>query len=226
MQDLGARVLLEGMNLQRLLIGLWVTIRIAFISIVLATILGIVFGIIMLSKNKIMKILSRFYLEAVRIMPILVWLFIFYFGVPKMLDIHLDGELICILVFTLWGTAEMGDIVRGAVTSLPIHQKESGKALGLTNLQVYRYIIIPQAVRRLIPGAINLATRMVKTTSLAVLIGVVEVLKIGQQIIEVSILEYPTASLWVYGFIFFLYFIICYPISVLSRKLEKKWQDV
>ncbi len=226
MQDLGVKVLLEGMNFQRLLIGLWVTIRIAIVSIALATILGIVFGIIMLSKNKIIKIFSRFYLEAVRIIPILVWLFIFYFGIPKMLDIHLDGELICTLVFTLWGTAEMGDIVRGAVTSLPIHQKESGKALGLTNLQVYRYIIIPQAVRRLIPGAINLATRMVKTTSLAVLIGVVEVLKIGQQIIEVSILEYPTASLWVYGFIFFLYFIICYPISVLSRKLEKKWQDV
>lgn len=226
MQDLGVKVLLEGINLQRLLMGLWVTIRIAFVSIALATILGIVFGIIMISKNKIIKVLSRFYLEAVRIIPTLVWLFIFYFGVPKMLDIHLDGELICILVFTLWGTAEMGDIVRGAVTSLPVHQKESGKALGLTNLQVYRYVIIPQAIRRLVPGAINLATRMVKTTSLAVLIGVVEVLKIGQQIIEVSILKYPTASLWVYGFIFFLYFIICYPISVLSRKLEKKWQDV
>ena len=83
-----------------------------------------------------------------------------------------------------WGTAEMGDIVRGAVTSMPRHQTESGLSLGLTKLQIYRYILVPQTVRRVLPGAINLATRMVKTTSLVVIIGVVEVLKVGQQIIE------------------------------------------
>jgi polar amino acid transport system permease protein len=66
---------------------------------------------------------------------------------------------------------------------------------------------------------------MIKTTSLVVLIGVVEVLKVGQQIIEVSILKNPTASFWVYGCIFFLYFIICYPVSLFSKKLETKWQQ-
>lgn len=225
MQDLGVRALFEGVNLQRLLGGLWITAKIALVAIVLSAILGIIFGIIMLSKNKMVRFLSKFYLEAIRIIPTLVWLFIFYFGVTKIFNIHLSGELVCIIVFTLWGTAEMGDIVRGAITSLPVHQRESGKAIGLTDLQIYRYIIIPQAIKRLIPGAINLATRMIKTTSLAVLVGVVEVLKIGQQIIESSVIEYPTASLWVYGFIFFLYFIICYPISALSRRLEIKWQD-
>ena len=64
---------------------------------------------------------------------------------------------------------------------------------------------------------------MIKTTSLVVLIGVVEVVKIGQQIIETSILKAPTASFWVYGFIFFLYFIICYPLSKISKILEQKW---
>lgn len=225
MQDLGVRALFEGVNLQRLLGGLWITTRIALVAIVLSAILGIIFGIIMLSKNKMVRFLSKFYLEAIRIIPTLVWLFIFYFAVTKIFNIHLSGELVCIIVFTLWGTAEMGDIVRGAITSLPVHQRESGKAIGLTDLQIYRYIIIPQAIKRLIPGAINLATRMIKTTSLAVLVGVVEVLKIGQQIIESSVIEYPTASLWVYGFIFFLYFIICHPISALSRRLEIKWQD-
>lgn len=114
---------------------------------------------------------------------------------------------------------------RGAVESLPKHQKESGAALGLTRMQIYRYVIIPQIVRRLLPAAINLATRMIKTTSLVVLIGVVEVLKVGQQIIERSILEVPTASSWIYGFIFLLYFVICYPVSLLSRRLERKWQS-
>jgi len=77
----------------------------------------------------------------------------------------------------------------------------------------------------MLPGAINLATRMVKTTSLVVLIGVIEVVKIGQQVIEVSRFKVPTASFWVYGFIFILYFIICYPLSILSKKLEAKWNN-
>jgi polar amino acid transport system permease protein len=66
---------------------------------------------------------------------------------------------------------------------------------------------------------------MVKTTSLVVIIGVVEVLKVGQQIIEGGILNTPTAPLWVYGFIFFLYFILCYPISIVAKRLEAKWQS-
>jgi polar amino acid transport system permease protein len=178
----------------------------------------------MTSKSRIVRAMCRAYLEAVRIIPVLVWLFIFYFGLTRALNIDLDGEFISVAVFTLWGTAEMGDIVRGAMQSLPKHQWESGAALGLTASQNYRCVIIPQVVQRLLPAAINLATRMIKTTSLVVLIGVVEVLKVGQQIIEVSILTAPTTSFWVYGLIFILYFLICYPISLLSKKLEHKWQ--
>lgn len=225
MQDLGVNILFEGLNMQRLLGGLWITTRIALISITFSMLFGTILGLIMLSNNKVVRFFSRFYLEIMRIVPILVWLFIFYFGVTKIVPIYLSSEFVCVIVFVMWGSAEMGDIVRGAISSLPIHQKESGKAIGLTDFQIYAYVIIPQAIRRLIPGAINLATRMIKTTSLAVFIGVIEVLKVGQQIIEYSLLAYPTAPLWIYGFIFFLYFIICYPISVFARKLEIKWQQ-
>ena len=225
MQSSGIQVLFEGANLSRLFGGLWVTLQIALISIAISAVLGILFGIVMTSKNRVVRAVCRIYLEAVRIIPILVWLFIFYFGVTKALNIHLSGMFVSVLVFSLWGTAEMGDIVRGAVQSLPLHQREAGRAIGLTELQVYRYIIIPQAVRRLLPAAINLATRMIKTTSLVVIIGVVEVVKVGQQIIESNILNFPTASLWVYGLIFLLYFIICYPISLFSKRLETRWQS-
>jgi polar amino acid transport system permease protein len=225
MQDLGIKVLVEGNNIYRLLDGLLVTVRIALISIIISILFGIILGVIMTSKNKTIRLICRIYLEAVRIIPVMVWLFIFYFGVPKLMGIHLAGDVVSIIVFSVWGTAEMGDLVRGAVTSLPKHQKESGKAIGLTNVQIYRYIIIPQSIRRLLPGTINLATRMIKTTSLVVLIGVVEVLKVGQQIIEAFILQSPSASLWVYGFIFLLYFIICYPISIISKKLELRWKE-
>ena len=225
MQDLGINILLDGRNLARLLEGLWVTVRIALLSVAVSMVLGVLLGMVMTLKNPVTKALSRVYLETVRIMPQLVLLFLVYFGVTKTFGVHLSGEVSAIIVFVFWGTAEMGDLVRGALISIPKHQYESGRALGLTGVQIYRYIIIPQTIRRLLPLAINLATRMVKTTSLIVLIGVVEVLKVGQQIIEANRYTAPSAALWIYAAIFFLYFLVCFPISRLAGKLEKRWQD-
>lgn len=222
---MGISVLFQGKNFIRLLDGLWITVRISLISVAISLVLGIVLGIIMTKENPVIKVITRIYLEFVRIMPQLVLLFLVYFGVTKAFDIHLSGEISAIIVFSVWGTAEMGDLVRGALLSIPKHQYESGKAIGLTGMQVFGYIIIPQTVRRLVPLAINLITRMIKTTSLIALIGVVEVVKVGQQIIEASRLTVPSAALWIYGVIFFMYFIVCYPISLLAVKLEKAWKD-
>jgi polar amino acid transport system permease protein len=221
---MGFSVLFEGINLQRILLGLLVTLRISLVSAAFAMLLGTLTGILMTSRNRVIVFFCRLYLETMRIIPVLVWLFIFYFGLSMNLHINLSGEAASVLVFTLWGAAEMGDIVRGAVTSLQKHQYESGYALGLTKPQLYRHIIIPQALRRLLPGAINLTTRMIKTTSLVVMIGVVEVLKVGQQVIEMNYLKRPTTAFWVYGLIFFLYFFICMPISHFSKRLEQRWQ--
>jgi len=223
MQNLGINAIFQGKNILRLFEGLLVTMEIAFISIVIASVLGIIIGLSRTTKSKPILIINRIYLESFRIIPTLVWLFIFYFGVTTALNVDISGKLVSIIVFSLWGAAEMGDIVRGALQSLPKHQIESGKALGLGYVGLYRYVLIPQAIRRMLPGTINLATRMVKTTSLVVLIGVVDVVKVGQQIIESSRFQFPTASFWVYGFIFILYFIICYPLSRISKKLETKW---
>ena len=225
MQDLGIRVLFMGDNFARLLSGLWVTVRISLISVVLSIILGVLLGMVMTIKNPVTKALTKIYLEFVRIMPQLVLLFLVYFGLTKSFGINLSGEASSIIVFTIWGTAEMGDLVRGALISIPKHQYESGEVIGLNKIQIYRYIITPQTLRRLIPLAINLTTRMIKTTSLIVLIGVVEVMKVAQQIIEANRYTAPDAALWIYGTIFFLYFIVCWPISLLAGRLEKKWKD-
>ena len=175
MQDLGISVLFKGINFQRLLGGLWVTLRLALITIGLSCLFG--------------------------------W--------------DLDGETSAVIVFTFWGTAEMGDLIRGALTSIPLHQTESAAAIGLTKGQVYRYVLIPQTLRRLLPQAINLSTRIIKTTALGALIGVVEVVKVGQQIIETSLFSQASISLWVYGLIFWLYFLICYPLSHWAKRLEE-----
>ncbi|MCR8644282.1 amino acid ABC transporter permease [Paenibacillus sp. N1-5-1-14] len=225
MLNSGIEVLFEGSNFARLLGGLLVTIEISFISIVIGTLLGIVMGLLRTLDSRIVKTLLRLYLEMFRIIPILVWLYVVYFGFTPLLDFEVSGEVTAIFVFSLWGAAEIGDIVRGALQSLPKHQVESAQALGLSKAQIYRYILIPQAIRRMLPGTINLATRMIKTTSLVVLIGVIEVVKIGQQIIEVGVINAPTASFWVYGFIFILYFIVCYPLSKLSKVFERRMQN-
>jgi len=224
MQDLGISILFKGSNMARLFGGLWVTVQISLVAVLLSIPLGILFGLFMTLKHPAARLVSRVYLDFIRIMPQLVLLFLVYFGVTRTFGVNLSAWTSAILVFTLWGTAEMGDLVRGALISIPRHQYDSAEALGLTRLQTYTYIIIPQTLRRLLPLAINLTTRMIKTTSLVVLIGIVEVLKVGQQIIDANRFDYPTAALWIYGVVFFLYFFACWPISLVSKRLEKRWR--
>ena len=222
--DSGINVLYMGSNFLRLLGGLWVTLRISLISVALSIVLGILFGMFMTLKKPVTKVISRIYLDFIRIMPQLVLLFIVYFGLTRAFGWNLSSDLSAVIVFTLWGTAEMGDLVRGALKSIPKHQYDSAAALGMTRLQAYFFIIIPQTLHRLIPPAINLTTRMIKTTSLVVLIGMTEVLKVGRQIIDANRFDYPDAALWVFGAVFILYFIACFPISILAKYLEKRWK--
>ena len=224
MENLGIKVLFEGQNLARLLSGLGVVLQLSALSIFFSVVLGLLVGMVMTLPYRLTRFLTRVYLEFIRIMPQLVLLFLAYFGLTRLTGINLPGFTAAVLVFVLWGAAEMGDLVRSILISLPKNQYESGAALGFTRWQLYRFIILPQAVRRLIPPAMNLASRIIKTTSLVVMIGVVEMLKIGQQIIEANRYTAPTAALWIYGTIFFFYFFICWPLSLAATHLEKRWQ--
>lgn len=223
MQSLGLDVLFKGTNFLRLLGGLWVAVRISLISVAISMVLGIVMGMLMTAKNRILKAIFRIYLEIVRIMPQMVLLFIVYFGTTRVFGWNLSAEYSAIIVFSFWGTAEMGDLVRGALISIPPIQYESAQALGMTHSQAYRYVILPQTIRRLIPLSINLITRMVKTTSLVMMIGIVEVLKVAQQIIEANRRSSPNAAFGLFAVVFLLYFLICWPVSRLAKFLEKRW---
>ena len=224
MPDLGLEVLLKGKNMARILGGLGVALKISLISVAISIIAGVIVGMLMTWKNPISRAITRCYLEIVRIMPQMVLLFLVYFGTTRVFGWNLSGELSAVIVFSFWGTAEMGDLVRGAVISIPVHQYESAAALGLTRVQTYRYIVLPQTIRRLIPLSINLITRMIKTTSLVLMIGVVEVLKVAQQIIEANRMSSPNAAFGVYLTVFLLYFAACWPISMLAGYLEKRWR--
>ncbi len=223
MQSLGLDVLFKGVNFIRLLKGLWVSVRISLISVSISILLGLICGVLMTSKNRIIRGVFRIYLEIVRIIPQMVLLFIVYFGSTRALGINISAEMSAIIVFVFWGTIEMGDLVRGAITSIPKIQYESSYALGLSTFQVYYHIILPQTLRRLIPLSINLVTRMIKTTSLVLMIGIVEVFKVAQQIIEANRRTSPNAAFGIFAVVFLLYFLVCWPISRLATHLEKKW---
>lgn len=225
MQGFAIELVFRGNNLLRLAQGLWVTVRIALLSIGLSVPLGVLLGLLLRAKSKALRTLARGYVEAVRLLPQMVLLFLAYFGLTRAFGWELSAEVSAVLVFTLWGAAELGDLVRGALESIPRHQYDSAWALGMDAGVCYRCVILPQTLRRLLPLAINLATRMIKTTSLVVLIGVVEVLKVAQQIVDANRFSYPTAALTLYGVVFVLYFLLCWPISRLAGRLEDRWRD-
>lgn len=218
----GWQVITNPNNILRLLEGLWVTVWISAVSLLLGTILGVGVGLAMTSRFRAVRWLMRIYLDFIRIMPQLVLLYIVFFGFARTWGLNLSGELSAIVVFTAWGAAEMGDLVRGALLSIPQHQYNSAAALALSPTQTFLHVILPQALRQLLPLSINLATRMIKTTTLVALIGVIEALKVGQQIIDANRFQFPTSALWVYGTIFMIYFLICWPLSLVAKRLEQR----
>ena len=217
---MGAEFLLQGATIRRLLVGLGVTLRISLVSVALSIPLGVVMGVLFTRKNPVLQTVLRIYLDFIRMMPQLVLLFVVYFGSATTLGLNFSGEVASVVVFTLWGAAELGDLVRAALESIPRSQYDSAYVLGLDERQTFLRVILPQALSRLLPPSVNLVTRIVKTTSLCMLIGVVEVVRVGQQIIDYYRFDYPQGALWTYATLALLYFCICWPLSMLSKWLE------
>ncbi|WP_033604571.1 ABC transporter permease subunit [Helicobacter pylori] len=219
-------VLLELDNLKRLLEGFEITLLIALSSAIVSIIFGVLLGSLMAFGSQFLIFLCRVYLESIRIIPLLAWLFIVYFGLASLFDLHISAILASIVVFSLWGSAEMMDLTRGVLTSVSKHQVESALALGMDSKSVIFNIIFPQSFLSLLPSSLNLFTRMIKTTALVSLIGAIDLLKVGQQIIELNLLRMPNASFVVYGVILMFYFSLCYSLSLYSSYLEKKFQYI
>lgn len=222
MQNLGLDIL-DWITLKRLATGLYFTLEVALISIALSLILGAVFGILRTSNNLSIKIPFKIYLEIVRVLPTLVLLYLLYYILPTLINIDISGRAVGIIAFTFWGAAEMSDIMRSAILSIAKHQKESAEAIGLNKFQLFRYVLLPQALKNAVAPVLNLSARIIMTTSLLVLIGVQDVTKVGKEIIEyAAMMNNSLAPFWIYGFILLLFFAICYPLSKLASKLAQK----
>lgn len=222
MQNLGLDIL-DWITLKRLATGLYFTLEVALISIVLSLILGAIFGILRTSNNLSIKIPFKIYLEIVRVLPTLVLLYLLYYILPTLINIDISGRAVGIIAFTFWGAAEMSDIMRSAILSIAKHQKESAEAIGLNKFQLFRYVLLPQAFKNAVAPVLNLSARIIMTTSLLVLIGVQDVTKVGKEIIEyAAMMNNSLAPFWIYGFILLLFFAICYPLSKLASKIAQK----
>jgi polar amino acid transport system permease protein len=208
----------------RLLGGFIVTIKLSMISLIGAIVLGFIIGVLMTSKNKFIRFILRIFLEAFRLIHPLIWLVVLFFGMTYVFNIPTDNLVVSFTVFTLWGAFEIGDLVRSYIESLPKSQFEASAAIGLTKIQMYVYVILPQIITRSIPSIVNLATRLIKTTTLTFLIGVPEVMKISQNVIQVAYYSNPNSYIpfTMYFILLFVYFIICYPLSLFSKYLEKR----
>ena len=202
--------------------ALILTLRIGWLGIALAFVIGILGAAALHFEVPVLRQITKIYIELFRNTPLLVQLFFLYFALPKV-GLKIPAETCGILGLGLLGGAYMAEAFRSGLDSVPIIQTESAMSLGMSKPQTYGYVILPQTVRRLIPLSINLITRMIKTTSLVMMIGIVEVLKVAQQIIEANRKSSPNAAFGLFLVVFLLYFIICWPISKLAGYLEKKW---
>ena len=157
------------------------------------------------------------YVEILRGIPLLVLMFFVFFGLPQ-LGIRLDNSVAAIVALGLWGAANGSEIVRGAIFSIPRGQTEAGTAVGLNWMQVMSYVVLPQALRRMIPPFMSLFTSVVESSSLAALIGVMDLLETVRVKVETD------QNLWfpLLLTVLLMYFFINYPISLLSQRLEKR----
>ncbi|MCE5285700.1 MAG: amino acid ABC transporter permease [Pelosinus sp.] len=226
MQNLGIEYIIKAFP--RLLDGFIVTIEISVSSLILSIFFGFIIGVLMTSKNKVVNFVLRIVLEAFRLIHPLIWLVVLFFGVTYAFNIQTDSMVVSLIVFTLWGTFEIGDLVRSYITSLPKSQFEASAAIGLTKIQMYVYVILPQIIIRSLPAIVNLATRLIKTTNLMFLIGVSEIMKVSQSIIQVVYYNNPNSyiSFTMYFILLLVYFMICYPLSLFSKYLEKRFSVV
>ena len=177
--------------------------------------IGLVVAACAASGSALLRMIARGYVGLVQGIPLLAWLFIFYFGL-SIVGYSLPAWVAATLGFSVYAGAFLGEIWRGALISIPKTQWEAGRSIGLKFLEQLRYVIIPQAVRVAIPPTVGFTVQLIKNTSLAAVIGFVELTREGQLTTAATFQPFI-----VYLIVAVLYFSLCYPLTVYSKALER-----
>jgi len=196
--------------------GLWMTSKIAFISLVTCTLLGFILGIFRSGNNVILKRIVGVYVAFVRGTPFVVQIFIVFFILPEW-GIQLEAFAAALLAMAIMGSAFICEIVAGGISSIPKGQWEAATSSGLKPIQQLRLVIIPQAMKVILPPLVGQYVLLIKDTSVVSVIGIMELTRVGW----VTVVRIPE-GLMVFTLVGFLYFIISYPLILLSNYLEKR----
>jgi polar amino acid transport system permease protein len=208
--------------------GLPVTLRIAAFSLVASALIGIVLGTLLTIRFLPSRALIRLYVEVWRGLPIIVTVFIVFFVFPVLEDrLEFDAVTAAIIALTLWGSAQVAEATRGAVLSIPREQHEAAAALGFGWVGRHAFVILPQALRRLLPPLVSLLVGIIQNTTLASVIGASELLETGKRQVE-RITAPPPAGIGeihaieIYGAIAVVFFIISFPLTRVAAYLERR----
>lgn len=204
-------------NISFILQGLWLTIYISFISIVLSTLIGTVLAVMRNGKNPILRWISSIYIEFVRNVPNLLWIFIIF------LVFQMKSTPAGITAFTVFTSAALAEIIRGGLNGVDHGQIEAGLAQGMTNFQIFIYIVFPQAFRKMLPAIISQFVTVIKDTSLLYSVIAIQELFGKSQILMGRYFE-ASQVFTLYALIAAIYFVINFSISTISRRLAKKWE--
>ncbi|MGM0395151.1 MAG: amino acid ABC transporter permease [Thermodesulfobacteriota bacterium] len=196
--------------------GLWMTAQIAFISLATCTVLGFVLGILRSGKNKLIRWIIGVYVSFVRGTPFVVQVFIVFFILPEW-GIQLKAFQAALLAMAIMGSAFICEIVAGGINAIPKGQWEAGTASGLSLIQQLRLVIVPQAMKVILPPLVGQYVLLIKDTSVVSVIGVMELTRVGW----VTVVRIPE-GLMVFSLVGILYFVISYPLILLSNYLERR----
>ncbi|MGM0213011.1 amino acid ABC transporter substrate-binding protein/permease [Enterococcus sp. AZ109] len=204
-------------NYSVLLEGLWNTIVLALVSFALAIVVGVIFGLFRVSPVKGLRVFASLYVDVIRGIPMMVLAFFIFFGLPGMTGITIPDFAAGIITLTLNASAYIAEIVRGGINAVPIGQMEASRSLGLSYNKTMQKIVLPQAVKIMVPSFINQFVISLKDTTIISAIGVVELLQTGRIIVART-----TQSSYVYLIIAVMYLILITLLTKLANRLDKK----
>ncbi|MDE5414504.1 amino acid ABC transporter permease [Alkalihalobacterium chitinilyticum] len=200
-----------------LLKGLWITVLITVISLLIALVIGLAFGLCSISRNKLLRAIATIYVDLIRGTPILVQILFIYFGLPSATSITLTAFTAGVIAISINAGAYLVEIFRAGINSIDKGQMEAGRTLGFSYAQTMRIIILPQAVRRMIPAFVNQFIVSIKDTSLLSVIGIAELTMSGQSIYAMNFRAFE-----ILGMVGILYFVLIYTLTLFSRWLERR----
>ncbi|HEU5491616.1 MAG TPA: amino acid ABC transporter permease [Gaiellaceae bacterium] len=203
--------------------GLVNTLKLSAIALVGSALIGITLGTLLTIRFLPMRALIRLYIEVWRGLPILVTIFIIFFALPAISDrFRFDALTAGAIGLILWGRAQVAETTRGAVQSIPREQHEAASALGFGWVGRHAFVIMPQALRRLLPPLVGLLVNIIQNTTIVQVIGAPELLESAERQVERLTFEGEQHAIEIYGAVMVIFFVISFPLTRLAAYLEKR----